>query len=377
MTLLKDFIYLVIKYKLLNPNLKVGEMKKNVSILLLLIFLFRSGLGQDNKTDPFSVADTLNDLGLFIKSDILEISLRFDMTSYLRKKPKDEYLDAILTYHLSPTDSINKAIRLKSRGEFRNGYCDFPPLLLNFKKTDSLNGDLKKFEKMKLVTHCESGNEIYLFKEYLVYKLYNVLTDTSFRVRLVKINYINTYKNTRPVRTYAFFIEPLDFLASRINSIPLEVANLTQRNIIPAMMDRVAIFNYMIGNTDWSVPNLHNVKVLAQPRSPRPDLGIIVPYDFDYTGFVNAHYAVPPEGLGITNVSQRVYIGICRDEERFKMALKEFSDKKESFYKVVEDFPYIDEKAKNVILKYLDGFYQELNDKNSMTNSFLSTCKKL
>jgi hypothetical protein len=351
--------------------------KKAVIWLILAFFIFNQTSGQEDKSDLFSVSDTLEDFGLFTSDNILELSLRFDMTSYQRKKPKDEYLDAILTYHISEKDSINKEIKLKSRGEFRNGYCAFPPLLLNFKRPDSIKGNSVNLNKMKLVTHCESGNESYLFREYLIYKLYNVLTDTSFRVRLVKMNYINTYKNTKPVRTYAFFIEPLDFLAARINSIPLEITTLTQRNIVPYMMDRVSIFNYMIGNTDFSVPNQHNCKVLAQPKSARPDLGIIVPYDFDYTGFVNAHYAVPPEGLGITNVRQRVYIGICRDEATFIRALKEFSDKKDQFYKVIRDFPYLDEKSKKEVTKYLDDFYKEMENKNNLARTFLSTCKKL
>jgi hypothetical protein len=133
----------------------------------------------------------------------------------------------------------------------------------------------------------------------------------------------------------------------------------------------------MIGNTDFSVPNQHNCKILSQPKSSRPDLGIIVPYDFDYTGFVNAHYAVPPEGLGITNVRQRVYIGMCRDEATFINALKEFADKKEQFYKVIREFPYLEEKTKKDLLKFLDDFYKEMDNKNNMARNFLSTCKKL
>jgi hypothetical protein len=147
-------------------------------------------------------------------------------------------MDALLTYHINDKDSINKEIRLKSRGEMRNGYCDFPPIRLNFKKTEFQREDLRKIETMKLVTHCEYGNEEDLFKEYLIYKLYNVLTDTSFRIRLVKIEYINTYKKSKPISTYAFFIEPIEMLADRINSVEVTVLNVTQKNILPEMMDR-------------------------------------------------------------------------------------------------------------------------------------------
>ena len=351
-------------------------MKKTVYLqLLLALIIVLPAKSQNDSIDSYSVNDTLPDFGLFTRDDILELSLRFDVTQYKRKKPKDEYLDAVLTYHISKTDSINKNIRLKSRGQFRNGYCDFPPIALNFKKTEFKMGDLNKLEKMKLVTHCQSGNEDIVFKEYLIYKLYNVLTDSSFRVRLLKINYINTFKQSKPIRSYAFFIEPLDLLAERTNSVPVEVLTLSQKNIVPEMMDRMAIFNYMIGNTDWSVPGQHNCKVLASLRTDRSDLGMIVPYDFDYSGLVNATYAVPAEGLGIESVRQRIYLGTCRTEEVYLNALKEFADKKESFYKVIREFQYLDDRTKKDMVRYLDEFYSGFDKKTSIVYNLLNQCK--
>ena len=214
-----------------------------------------------------------------------------------------------------------------------------------------------------------------VFKEYLIYKLYNVLTDSSFRVRLLRINYINTFKKSKPIRSYAFFIEPLDLMAERINSVPVEVLTLSQKNIVPEMMDRMAIFNYMIGNTDWSVPGQHNCKVLASLRTDRSDLGMIVPYDFDYSGLVNATYAVPAEGLGIESVRQRIYLGACRSEEVYLNALKEFANKKESFYKVIREFPYLDERTKKDMVRYLDEFYSGFDKKTSIVYNLLNQCK--
>jgi len=140
-------------------------MKKTVYLqVLLALIIVLPAKSQNDSIDSYSVNDTLADFGLFTRDDILELSLRFDITQYKRKKPKDEYLDAVLTYHISKTDSINKNVRLKSRGQFRNGYCAFPPIALNFKKTEFKLDDLNKLEKMKLVTHCQSGNEDIVFK---------------------------------------------------------------------------------------------------------------------------------------------------------------------------------------------------------------------
>jgi len=354
-------------------------MVRNIICIFLVTFLISvsSLLSQDDSVDSiYSIADTLDkDFGLFKYDDILDMALWFDITHYTQKKPKEEYLDAILTYYISDKDSINKNIRLKSRGEFRNDFCSFPPLVLNFKKTDFALEDLSKLGKMKMVTHCKSGNIGYLFREYLVYRLYNVLTDYSFRVRLIRITYHNTFKEKKPIQTYGFFIEPIDFLAERLNLIPVESVHLSQKNIKPEEMDRMAVFNYMIGNTDWSVPNQHNCKVLAQPGSERPDLGIIVPYDFDYSGLVNADYAIPYEGLGIESVRERIYLGLCRSEEEMLKVIEPFLAKKDEFYKVIQEFDMLDERAKSDIIRYLDDFYRLFDDRNSIVKVLLEECR--
>lgn len=354
-------------------------MNKYISVLCVLLAgcSFQVSGQNDTINEKFAVVDTLSkDFGLFTNDEIMELTMRFDITHYTKKKPKEEYLKALLTYHFNENDSVNKEIRLRSRGEFRNGYCTFPPVMVNFKKADFKKDDVRKIEKMKLVTHCMSGNEDLLLKEYLIYKLFNVLTDNSFRVRLIKITYINTYKKSKPINSYGFFIEPLDLLAERINAIPVDAVNLTQKNILPEYMDRVAIFFYMIGNCDWSVPGQHNCKILSVPGSERPDLGIIIPYDFDYTGFVDAHYAVPPEGLKISSVRERLFLGVCRDEESYRKAVKEFSAKKDEFYKVIQDFPYVEQKVKKQMIRYLDEFFNDI-DNDRIVYNFLNECKSL
>ncbi len=353
-------------------------MKKSILLQIAMAFLLiLPALSQsDTIVNPLDVVDTLDqNFDLFGKDDILDLSLRFDLTHYKRKKPKEEYMKAILTYHISETDSINKEIRLKSRGEFRNGYCDLPPIKLNFSKTDFQKKDLKKIDKLKMVTHCKYGHEEYLLKEYLIYKLYNVLTDNSFRARLVRVEYINTFKQTKPIKSFAFFIEPLEILGERIKAVPIDAVNLNQKHIIPEMMDRMAIFFYMIGNTDWSVPNQHNCKVLTPMVFEGISLGMIVPYDFDYSGLVNAEYAVPPEGLGIESVLQRRYLGICRSEDAYINALREFSDKKDQFYKVINEFTLLSEKERKKMTGYLDSFYAGFDKRNSIVFNLLNECK--
>jgi hypothetical protein len=354
-------------------------MKKFFGIFITLSgFLVLPATAQNNSLDTlYAVADTLHeDFGLFDHDELLDISLRFDITYYKRKKPDKEYLDAILTYHTGEKDSINKSIKVRSRGLTRRTYCNFPPLLLNFRMKDSVKGEFNRIDKVKMVNQCKPGHEEYLLKEYLIYKLYNLLTDNSFRVRLLRVNYINTFRNSKPAREFAFVIEPIEFLAERTNSVEVKSVSLTQGNIKPELMDRMAIFNYMIGNTDWSIKGQHNVKILSQKKSERPDLGVVVPYDFDYSGLVNTDYSVPAEALDIKSVRDRIYQGRCRDEQVFLDALKEFSDRKEEFYKIIREFPYLGEKSKNDMISYLNEFFSKLDKRNTIIYNMLLDCRK-
>jgi hypothetical protein len=333
--------------------------------------------GQNEMADSLnSAADTIsNDFGLFSEDEILNLSLRFDLQEYMRKKPKEDYMKAVLTYHINEKDSLNKDIKLRSRGISRNDICSFPPLSLNFKKAGFEKTDLKDIGKIKVVTHCKSGNEDYLFKEYLIYKLYNVLTDYSFKVRLIKIDYISTGKKAKSINTYAFLIEPMNMLIERTHSTEVELLTLSHKNIIPEMMDRFTAFNYMIGNTDWSVSGLHNCKVVITVDPAHPGLGVIIPYDFDYSGLVDAHYALPTEGLDLESVRERRYQGNCRTLDEVKSNLKQFSDNKTEFYKIVNDFAYLNDKDRKKMTGYLDEFYSEL-ESGRLIEIFQNQCKK-
>jgi len=314
------------------------------------------------------------DATLFDSDDLMRIVLRFDITYYKKKKPVEEYLDASLTYYTSETDSINKNIKLRARGNFRRTFCDFPPLRLNFMVSDTTGGEFRGIDKLKLVPHCKPGFEVFILREYLTYKLYNVLTDYSLRVRLMEIDYIDTHKDRKPIREFGFAIEPYENFEHRTNASEVSLPNLTQKQIKPDIMDRVAIFNYMIGNTDWSVPNQHNTQVFSVPDSAYSSMGILVPYDFDHSGLVNAYYAAPFEEVPIESIRDRLYQGICRDEEAFKKAIKEFADKKEEFYRVINEFQYLNPKIKKQMISYLEGFYSGFDKRNSIVRALINDC---
>jgi hypothetical protein len=167
-----------------------------LNLILLASLCVLSASGQNDTTAKQQLKkDSLKDnFALFGSDELLEISLSFDLTTFLRKNLKAGSLDAVLTFHLSEKDSITKNIKIKNRGNYRFESCDFPPMELNFKKAIHAYPDSGNIKKLKLVTHCKTGSvqSEYVLREYLVYKMFNLLTDTSFRVRLLKVNYIDT-----------------------------------------------------------------------------------------------------------------------------------------------------------------------------------------
>ncbi len=326
-----------------------------------------------------SVRDTSNNsFGLFENEAPLEITLQFDLSTYVRTKPKEEYMKGKITFQPGSADSMTRDIRLRTRGIFRNVECYYAPLELNFKNADFGFSDLDSIRKIKLVPQCKPGSESEknVLVEYLIYKMFGAMTDTSFRVRLLTINYIDSENRKKPYTQFGFFIEPTKMLAGRTNSVEIELRALNQKSIYPRMMDRIAIFNYMIGNYDWAVPNQHNIKVFKPLVFETVYLAAAVPYDFDFTGLVNADYAVPEDKItGTTSIRERIFLGVCRSREVYQKDLEEFLEKKEEFYRLINEFPYLDAKQKKNMIYYLDTFYEQCTGKQKILDVFLNSCK--
>jgi hypothetical protein len=345
---------------------------KNLILLFLLIFSLLPVSGQIETSDTLSeISDNLtSSFALFQDDDLLEVTLKLDLASYIRKNLKGDSKDAIMTFHLSDADSLEKEVSISNRGKFRLETCSFPPMKINFRKKLNADPDSGKIKKIKLVVHCRPGNlyDEYVLREYLVYRMFNIVTDTSYRVRLLKINYIDKLDKRKPITQYAFFIEPNSILAERTNSVVLEIANITQKNIVPEYMDKVSIFMYMVSNWDWTVSGQHNVTVLKSKDINIAGQGLAVPYDFDLTGIVNSNYAVTAPDYQMSSVRDRIFLGICRNQEVFKKELNEFLAKKVQFYSLVNDFPYLDQRSKKDITDFLDQFFDQIEKPRSLEN---------
>jgi hypothetical protein len=126
----------------------------------------------------------------------------------------------------------------------------------------------------------------------------------------------------------------------------------------------------MVGNTDWAVGNYHNIKLMV-PKTDTLGRPYPVPYDFDYTGLVNAPYAVPAEGLDIPNVTERYYMGYPRSIEELQSIVDVFKEKKETIFLTINNFPWLNDKVKKEMRRYLEGFYDLTDSKNAIKSAFI------
>lgn len=349
-------------------------MRFSFSLFSFLFFSVQAIFGQQSEVIPDSASGKYD---IFNNDNTLICSLTFDIKKFRKDKLKDKYQDATFSYYSDEGVEFGTAIKLKARGVSRLEFCHFPPVKLKFQDKDNQPSIFNNIKTLKLVTHCKSPDDFeqYLFKEYIVYKLYNVLMDKSFRVKLIHITYNDKNEKINPITKYGFFIEEPKKLAARNNSFFVKDKNLGVRYIEPECMMTLSLFQYMIGNPDWSITGLHNIKLLKSKNIDEL-LPYAVPYDFDNTGMVNTPYAQPPEHSGIASVRERKFEGICKNKKDYKVIISKFNNKKQSFLSIIENFDLLENESKEEMKDYLDSFYILLNSQEFYKDHILPFCKQ-
>lgn len=366
----------------------ITYLNKPCGLFMVVILLCRLGLAQELDEGIFFTASGevltaaekesifSSELDLFAKDTPLEITLISDFKNFMKKKYKPKNQPAMLQVTLQDSIMIKRKIKIKPRGEFRRSYCSFPPIRLNFKKVEFELEHLQQLEKMKMVVDCRQSDlyQNYLLREYLTYKLFSLFTELSFQVRLIHVRYLDTGRERHNDRTaYAFLIEEIGDVAARNNALEIKQDKLGQTSTNPQQMLLVAMFNYMIGNTDWSVPGRHNVKLIKK-KDIQDIYPYTIPYDFDYSGLVNATYAVPYEKLGLNNVRERMFLGFCHESADFEKTIQLFLEKEDAVRHLVEDFDYLDERDKRDIISFLNEFYTQIKRDNAV-KYFTNNCR--
>ena len=313
---------------------------------------------------------------LFASEDILELTIRVDVKSLVNDREVRDEHNAILWHlengELKTQHEIKLVVRGKNRT--RTDVCSFPPLTVNFKKKQVENSIFEGQNKLKLVSHCKKQNSFkdYIFKEYLIYKLYEEITEQSLKVRLCKINWIDKKNPDGQETYYGFLIEDIDDSAERNGKIEFDKKIGSQQSCNNELLEKLTFFQFMIGNLDWSIPHQHNIKLIADENGGLP---VPIPYDFDASGFVNAPYAVPPGNLSLASIRTRVFWGLCRPDKGYNNTADYYKHNKENFLNIVSEFSLLSDKAKKSTVKYMEGFFEILENEKQFNKKIVRACR--
>ena len=311
---------------------------------------------------------------LFGSDSVLELRIEADLKAVFKERG-----DEGKPYPATVTvGGVAVPAQLGTRGFFRlkRTTCLFPPLRLRFAKEapPELAGTVFAGQrKLKMVTHCQArdGYEENVIEEYLLYRAYNTLTDTSFRARLARVTYVDSRDGgAKPVTRYAFLIEDEDRMAERLGGKILDQKGATPADLHPQLVVLLSMFAYMVGNTDWGLGSLHNIRLV------QTSTGYIlpVPYDFDWSAVVDAPYAAPAAQFGTKTIYERVYMGPCVPPPEMEHAVALFTSRRDSIYALFRNESLLDRRAGERAVRYLDDFFGLLKDDRARRRTFSQGC---
>jgi len=328
-------------------------------LIFIALFFFASFASAQNGT-PKSIFDCV-----YSAEGVPVIKIETNWNKLINQKMEEEYLPGKITLPCGDFD-----IRVRARGMMRKQVCFFPPVKVDFK-----NGQLEKqkldtsIDKLKVVFQCRAGeaNSEFLLREKMCYDLYKVISpDYYVYHKQVKFECMDEGKVKYALD--GLFVEDEGEIADRMGVKVIEVGKVMAPALDKETYVRMTFFQYMIGNTDWSIPNKHNIEMIKVPGIAK-----IVPlaYDFDYAALVGTPYAVPHESLPIKSIYERYFMGHGVTEADALAAAKYFVSKKDALLQVVTDFQGLDEKAKASIKKFLNPFFEAVQNEKTVKRTFV------
>ena len=296
---------------------------------------------------------------LFESDEILEVELKGPLKATLRdrRKPTER------PFTVATTDG-EWPVAVRTRGKSRTKLCSFPPLRLNFDVDQIADGPFAVQDKVKLVTHCTDrgpgGDD--LLEEFVAYRVFTLLSDYGYRVRLLRITYVDSEKKRRePLARYAFALEPMEQLAARTGASPLETEHLAKSRIDREQAALVFVFQYLIANLDWSLVKnreddacCHNVDLVQ-----REGHDYLVPYDFDLSGLVIPGYARRAPNVAQRPSRRRSYQGYCMDGLGLDQAVETVLARREAVMTLIDELPWTDAEAATERRAFFEKFFDE------------------
>lgn len=310
---------------------------------------------------------------LFRSEEIIQLELRSDFKAIeANRTGVAGHFDGELIYNFPGGKTEKFSVKVMVRGNFRLNpeICSFPPLLVNFKGKEVKNTIFDNQNKLKLVTPCQDEEDV--IEEYMIYKMYNEVTDLSMKVRLAKILYYDTATDRKLFEKYSFFLEDKDKVAKR-NGLVAKDRFVTPFDLNQENFKKMALFEYLVGNKDWHVTSRKNIVLM---HSEDPAVGLIaVPYDFDLSGLVDAEYSKPEGVPEYALADKRIYKGLCYTNDELKDVFEFYRNLKPEFESLINSQELISKYSRKQIIRYIGDFYSVIDNENLFKKVFASTCQ--
>jgi hypothetical protein len=331
----------------------------------------------------FAEEDSSKPSKLFTTTETLKVTMSAPWKNIERRKQEKGAYPATIEFTDSLGNKNTLNLTVERRGITRQTVCRYPPIKLRFEKETVKGTTFRGQKSIKMVTHCDKGQKFaqYYVLEMLAYRFYNPITEYSFKIRPLEITYIDSEKGDVQEPKFAFLIEDDSDVAKRNGQDKLDLAKTKASKLDPTEASNLALFQYMIGNLDFSSMSgpdpdkcCHNAKLLGLD----PENGPIypVPYDFDSSGLVNAHYAAPPLNLPVSTVTQRLYRGFCRHNDTLPAAKQRFLDNEQTTFALIDGEDLLTASTKKKTKKFMAKFYTTIKSDKDFEKKIIKKCRK-
>jgi hypothetical protein len=346
-------------------------------VLLALACVWASPVHAQTKDDSDPKPEKI-----FASNETFNISITAPWRDIVRKAKVQDPYPASMQFTDSLGQTHNIPITVERRGITRQVVCKYPPIKLRMNKEDVKGTPFRGQDELKLVTHCDKGEkwEQYYVKEYLAYRFFNEITEKSYRARPLAVTYVESKNNSSDDPRFGFLIEDTSDVAKRNNLSKLDIVKAKRSQLDKVQASQVALFEYLISNVDFELLSgptddkcCHNARLIGDDSGTNV---VPVPYDFDSSGFVDAHYAVPNDFLGIRSVTQRLYRGYCVHNDTLEAARQQYIAEEADIMGLINSESRLTSRNAKTANKFVGEFFETLKSDKDFQKDIIGKCRK-
>ena len=288
------------------------------------------------------------------------VTIEMDLTTIMAQRNNDTYFPAAVM-----TDNgLTFKAEVRPRGKYRRKNAVYPPLKLKFKKKELIAAGMDTLNEIKLVLPAFDnalGDEL-VIREYLAYKMFEKLSPVHVKARLIRLTIKDTHVEKSKKTMFAILVEDAEETAARYNGIEVEEYGISPDSLAANQAALMVMFEYMIGNTDWDISMMRNVRLI---RTQAGGKVLALPYDFDFSGLVSAPYASPSSDTGLRTVRDRFLMANGIKPDALKRAVMNLRKNRQAIYDICRN-RFASRDTSDDMMLFLDTFFNQIGENDEV-----------